>query len=468
MKIAYIHYHLETGGVTTVVCNQAQLLLEAGHEVLVLSSSKKPPRPIPHLTLPDLAYRNDPNPLETPLEEQVLSACHSHWQSLPDLIHLHNPTLGKNTAFTPLIAALAASKIPLILQLHDFAEDNRPTNYQRLGNSNLYPVAPQIHYTFLNSRDHNCLLAASLPKEQAHYLPNSLSPLSLTRKDETPRSQTSSPLILYPVRAIPRKNIAELLFLAALAPKEATFAISLAPSNSEWLPLHDELESFAKEHNLPVLFNVTDRISPTPSLGTDFQSWIKAASHLVTTSLAEGFGYAFLEPAAHNKPLFGRDLPLITSDLKKLGFEPGKLYPQLPVSLSEFSVENLKEKILSNRQEHFRHYGQNCENNELENYWLRITTEHTIDFSLLPLAEQKKIILLAKGNVETFPSSRRWLAEALKETEAHSSLAQLNAFLPEAARERLLNLYQKAITSPRKEPSWLSRVAVLQEFLSLY
>ncbi len=60
---------------------------------------------------------------------------------------------------------------------------------------------------------------------------------------------------------------------------------------------------------------------------------IAKADALITTSVAEGFGLAFLEPWLASKPLVGRNLPEITADFAEHGLDLSALYNCLPVPL---------------------------------------------------------------------------------------------------------------------------------------
>ncbi|MEM9081756.1 MAG: hypothetical protein AAGC74_13815, partial [Verrucomicrobiota bacterium] len=314
MKVALIHYHLRTGGVTRVLENQSASLSAAGIDHLILSSTDFSTSGIspsvPAATIPALDYLSKTSLTPTNLYQDLLAACQRQFGSAPDLWHLHNHSLGKNILFPGLLKLLAESQTPLILQPHDFAEDNRPANYPLLADNTIYPLAPQIHYAFINNRDRQLLTKAGLPPQQTHPLPNPVQ-LRFPPESRPPAPQTHN-LILYPIRGIRRKNLGEILLLAALAPADTTFAITLAPENPTWQPIHDRWQHLAEQLQLPILFNVADRIPPSPGLPSTYQSWRNAASHIITTSIAEGFGLAFLEPAALKKPLLGRDLPEIT------------------------------------------------------------------------------------------------------------------------------------------------------------
>ena len=48
------------------------------------------------------------------------------------LLQLHNHALGKNIGWTSFVPQLAQAGYRTLLQIHDFAEDFRPGNYQAL------------------------------------------------------------------------------------------------------------------------------------------------------------------------------------------------------------------------------------------------------------------------------------------------------------------------------------------------
>ena len=50
----------------------------------------------------------------------------------PDVWHIHNHSLGKHPSLCATVNRLAAEGIGILLHIHDFAEDGRPTNHQLL------------------------------------------------------------------------------------------------------------------------------------------------------------------------------------------------------------------------------------------------------------------------------------------------------------------------------------------------
>ena len=201
MRVVLIHFHLNTGGVTTVVRQQTELLKALGHEVLLLSGSRPPEQwPAPIAVVPGLAYdtpetRAPDGPYET--AENILQAINRVWPGRqPDLIHVHNPTLAKNRCLQAVLKRLQQADLPLLCQVHDFAEDGRPEVFFE------EPYIADCHYAVVNGRDRRILIGCGLLEKGVHHLPNAIRPLKWY--DEAPAPDSGH--VLYPVRAIRRKK----------------------------------------------------------------------------------------------------------------------------------------------------------------------------------------------------------------------------------------------------------------------
>jgi len=420
MTVLIVHYHLRTGGVTRIIHAQAKALKLLGHRVIVASGG--PVREIDADTIcePSLDYQSE----GTVNPEQLFATKADCWI-------IHNPTLGKNTGFPEFIEKASTAGIRLLLQCHDFAEDGRPANYALLSNSpNLYPVAPHIHYSLINRRDQQLLKDAGIPGKQCRYLPNAIVP---------PTASTQKPtdtLVFYPVRGIRRKNLGELCLLAAHAPEGVKFAVALAPENLAWMAIHNQWADFAKDLNLPVEFNVVS--------DSDFPDWMARATHIVTTSVAEGFGLTFLEPAFLGKPLIGRNLPEITSD-----FPPyGTLYERLPVPIGD-----CREDFLSALATCWQTYGQPLSDDELSSAWDEF--QKSPDFGNLPEELQMKII-----RDHPLPYLEEWLQKALK---IPADEIDLSPWSIENYASKISAILQE-IEDPGPV-SWLPKEKVLEQFL---
>ncbi|WP_295879411.1 hypothetical protein [uncultured Thiohalocapsa sp.] len=405
MRVCIVHYHLQTGGVTRVIQHACTALLARGAKVAVLSG-EAPQAALPAGTrvqvLAGLAYE-ERRAAQSPdaLAAAMVQAAREALGDLPDIWHVHNHSLGKNTAVPGTVLRLARGGHRLLLQPHDFAEDGRPMLYGRLRrvladgdigrlSALLYPLAPQIHYAALNRRDQDFLAAAGVPQTQLHALPNAVA------VGTTPDSGSAEPahaqqrraagrrLWLYPTRAIRRKNLGELLLWAAVAGEEDHFAATQAPQNPQELPRYQRWVALAAELGLPMAFGVGAGDRPFPAL--------VAESHaLVTTSIAEGFGLAFLEPWLLGRPLAGRDLPEITADFTAAGVRLPALYPQLRVPLDWLDLTRLRAAYATAATERAAAYGRPA-GDAAERAWAHAVQDRRIDFGRLDEPAQETVI----------------------------------------------------------------------------
>ena len=117
MRIAFIHYHLKTGGVTTVLRQQVEAV-RSTCDVLVLTGA--PPEssfPCHVVHIPGLGY-DGPDPDRLAPEDvaaSIIKAINQEWKGGCDLVHVHNPTLAKNRNFLKILKALQNGKIKLFL-----------------------------------------------------------------------------------------------------------------------------------------------------------------------------------------------------------------------------------------------------------------------------------------------------------------------------------------------------------------
>ncbi len=346
MELVIVHYHLNTGGVTQVIRGHIRalrtlpperrpgrihLLFDGHHEGWEPSRLATDDLPVSLHPVPGLAYQTHPVDDSRTLArdiEQYLDRCGVS----PDnsILHIHNPTLGKTASLPGAIHRLARRGYHLLLHPHDFAEDLRPDNYRLLADAlggvdavprMLYVHAPHLHWAVLNHRDLSILSRAGIPHQRLHWLPNPIGGAAATagerhaaRRDVAAALQfdPARMLLLYPVRGIRRKNVGELLLVAAMLGNRVHAALTLAPRNPRELPTYEHWVATARRCRLPV-----DLASSTKQV--PFETQRAAADWITTTSVAEGFGLVFLETWLAGRPLAGRDLPEITGPFKESG-----------------------------------------------------------------------------------------------------------------------------------------------------
>ncbi len=316
MKIAFLHYHLKTGGVTTVLKRQISALQD-NCEILVLTGDQAGTAlPCRVVEIPGLGYDQPGVPLPAPdiTAGRVLKALSDMWPGGCDVLHIHNPTLAKNRNLLRCIKRLQASGITLFLQIHDFAEDGRPDAYSLES----YPA--DCHYGVINTRDRQILVKAGLTATGVHLIPYVIHPLSAER-GFFPKS-----LVLYPVRAIRRKNIGEAILLSLYLLSGQHLGVTLPPNSQRDMASYRDWQAYVKKKHLNVHFEIGRR--------HDYAGLVGSASSMVTTSITEGFGFSFLEPWTAGKILRGRRLGDICTDFEKNGLCLDFLYDRLDVPLA--------------------------------------------------------------------------------------------------------------------------------------
>jgi len=474
--IIIIHYHLNHGGVTRVIESQAAALISADIDYLILTGEAySGDHTLNHTVIPELRYLpevSNPDEMASTLYNSCRKVVQEHYGEQNVLWLIHNPTLGKNVLFPSFIAQLAHDEQKLLLLCHDFSEDGRPSNYQVVSNeTHLYPVASNIHYAFINSRDYRLFLKAGLPIEQACLLPNAISPPTIF----SARMSSKQKLVLYPVRGIRRKNIGEFLLWSLLAPENTLFALTLAPENKKWMPYYNIWESLVEELDLPVLLDCTNTSSTTEVIGDQYEDWLNACTHCMTTSIAEGFGMTFLEPLKLNIPLIGRDLPEITSDFKDQGVRLGNLYNKLLINSKNIDQTELYKDFINGLSISYLSYGKKIGIKEMEAAWEQYIKGAFIDFGTLPEHHQLKVLMkICDGEISNVSvqnsngyaeNAVAWLARSLN-TPSTTTPQNLDYYSIEAYQERFIDQLALVWNSPTRAPSWLKPSAVLETFLS--
>ena len=475
MKIVLCHYHLHQGGVSQVVINQIDSLLSTVSkkgkpvkEILVLygdneshSLCEKIQRraqssiPVHFKNIPELSYDNDNtknlyfkdrtslSAASQTLTQKIIEVLQGFgFKKEETLLHFHNHSLGKNAALPLAIWLLAIGGSHLILQIHDFLEDLRPNNFQYLSRvyrneqsdnlaALLYPLLPNIHYFTLTDRDRQLLIKANVPPDAVQTIPNPATefpPLpSRYESREKLADLFSIPqhcqLILYPIRAIRRKNLGELLLWARLADRGSRhirFLVTLPPEHEEasqyptWKDLIQRLQ-------LPVVLETA-----VPGKLT-FHENLAAADTIISTSVAEGFGMVFLESWQIERPLIGRVLPDIGEEFQKAGIITPYSQKTIDLPVSWLGEKKIKEQLQ-------QIYSQTCSDYQRPAPsvdWGKFMTDDLVDFGRLPFLLQREILLFLD-----------------QEPELSLQIRQLNPWIDQALQVAIpsANLHRQAIT----------------------
>jgi len=377
MKIAYLHYHLNTGGVTTVLRQQIEAV-RAECDILTLTGQPPEgdfPSQIAHI--PQLAYRSvHPQPVEpSEAARAVREAVHTHFGGPCDVLHVHNPILAKNDHLLKTLRHLQDCGFRLFVQIHDFAEDGRPQAYS----ADPYPA--DCHYGVINKRDYAILLDTGLEPAGLHLIPN-----VVQRKPSATRGHVrlEPPLALYPVRAIRRKNAGEAILLSLFFENGIQLGFTLPPNSPADRRSYLDWKRFVRDRQLPVHFEM--------SLRQDFFTLMACARFLITTSVTEGFGFSFLEPWLYDNLIWGRKLADICHDFEENGIRLDHLYERLRVPLGWIDRNAFHDRWLKCVRLNARTFGCRLEERSLEAAFSKITADRCIDFALLDEIRQREII----------------------------------------------------------------------------
>lgn len=422
MKIAFIHYHLKTGGVTTVLKQQAEAISDSNDVLVLTGELPESPFGADIRYVPGLAYDSFAEKTHAPddVAEAIIKTILSKWKNGCDILHVHNPTLAKNKSFLKILKLLKKNNIRLFLQIHDFAEDGRPLLY--------FPdeYVSDCHYGVINSRDYQVLLDAGLQKEGLHIIPNTITPFDFKYEDTTIEKR-----VLYPIRALRRKNIGEAILLSLFFKNKETLAITLPPNSAPDIKKYRAWKEFVKEKNLKVVFD--------EGLTNEFKALVLASDFLITTSISEGFGFSFLEPWTAKKLLWGRKLTPICRDFEKNGINLDHLYTHLLVPVEWIDKTIFYKKWKSCIIKSCERFNVHLDQEKIYNAFEKMIQNGTIDFGLLDESFQKQIInrlLSNKKNTNRLVRLNPFLAHP-GDIADRENLIQNN-------RHAVLNHYNKA------------------------
>jgi hypothetical protein len=395
-----LHTHMLAGGVKIVVEN---LIRSFDHQ----ESSKKPklhviepgdqgkyfpPRKINHITSKKVGvfdtqfssrreFLDASDALAKNLEKQMdlSKLC---------VLHAHNANLFFNPALARGIKILAErfpKNLLVLMQVHDFAEDNRPDRLEflksftgkrdlKLSRSVGFPTLRNIVYLTINSRDEYILKKAGMSAEKVFYFPNSihikqfeqkpiknnylLERIENYAKDEGYTFDKTRKILLYPVRVIKRKNIAEAILLLNIMnyiKDEYQLLITLDSDIAVEDDYATLIKKYVKENKLPVTIGLGLKLissngkrkkDTTGKINQHTLADLLYHTHcIISTSVIEGFGFVFLEGWLSGKQIVGRKLDFVMRDFEKEGMNFPGFYKRLMVGGRDFSKHDLEKQL---------------------------------------------------------------------------------------------------------------------------
>lgn len=490
-SVAIVHCHFEPGGVTQVVQNhvgclprETRVILFSGPRVSGLRASVL--EITSSVVLPGLEY--DAKRIEKSrivpliqrgqqLFESIELALQTQGQKPGDcIIHWHNHSLGKNAAAPIAIVKLAEAGWHVLLQIHDFAEDQRPENYLHLIEQSelresesldqfLYPTHPNISYAVLTAGDAASLSEFGIASEQIHRIPNSV---RLPDANTTDRAMAMRKVsrafaldadarwVLYPVRGIRRKNVGEFLLICQmLRRRDSRFvgALTLRPETPVEAASYDRWQQVAMEHVPNLVFDAGQH----PEVS--FTDNLAACHSVVSTSVAEGFGMAFLEPWLAGRRVVARNLPGVTADFVDQNVRLDDLYDATWIPGDHAWIEQMHEEWILQRDRAWMAIPISMR--PTSNAAAKESHPHDrIDFARLSPGEQVRVIAKVSCDLDfldsVIRSNKRLIDAIMGQSDPsivdHNQHIIATTYSADAQREQLLDAYQFARPSTSTEP----------------
>ena len=468
MKVAIVHYHFRKGGVTRVVENTFQAYEKQEDTLLLaLSGESYSGNLIDHHQVIDgLCYTESFHDARSIVNEME-QACRKEWGQVPDVWHIHNHSVGKNINFPQILGLLIERGARIVLQIHDFAEDGRPNNFlqnQKGLNRDqavLYPISDSIRYVTNNQGDRYKLIVAGLPLSMVSVLPNPVRPPLFLKESATKRLSIDTPFTLYPVRGIRRKNLGEFVFWSCFAEPEEKFLLSLAPENPIERKPFDNWKQFVSKQKLPVV------MGGNHSQNFSFPEMMLAARRIITTSIAEGFGFAFIEPWLYGKPIQGRHIAGISEEFSAAGIALDHLYDRLPVPLDWIGDNFLQQSLTDALSKTYASYQLPMNGDSVAKAYSSMVKDQQVDLGRLSEAMQqtiiKKVLRSATARDEIGIPSIPALSEGVSIGAIRKLI--LEKYSLSSYQVKLEQVY-KSIQSPKGSLQNLNPESVLRSFFS--
>jgi hypothetical protein len=419
--LVIFHYHFLPGGVTDVVTSA--LISYLNHSkgiscIKVVSGrlqnldiiknkimSAVPETKMLSLTFEVFPYIDYVEKIDTDINAEILQReLESRYSLDKNVWWIHNYHLGKNPIFTKaLLNILHTSQQRMVFQIHDFPECSRYALLNRLKEyikDDFYPQNNNVKYVVINNRDRQNLINAGMNKNSVFLLENPIQLVNWTCESQSktlvtlskkwtesfPSWKKNEKYMLYPVRAIRRKNIAEAALLATLSEKNLIITL---PGISETEKKYSEkCKKIFSEGLTPGMFGIGINIE---SNGLSFKDLITASSLILSSSIQEGFGYLYLNSMNWGKPLLAKDLDILSSFKKSFTGFPSYFYEKLSVPINLENRKDLLEQYLkkfNNLKSQMNHKIIS----DLKEKIISIFNEEYVDFSYLSLDEQINVL----------------------------------------------------------------------------
>ncbi|MFW5688668.1 MAG: glycosyltransferase, partial [Spirochaetota bacterium] len=227
----------------------------------------------------------------------------------------------------------------------------------RVAGRSPYPASDAVRYAVINERDRGLLVAAGVPESRVGLLRNPMPEEELADETAPPvdrervaarlrdfaddhgyRFNPDGPILLYPIRAIRRKNVLEIATISRLVPN-ANLLVTL-PGVSESERPYSELVRYAyEERRIHGLFGIGRREA---EYALTYEEIAHACDLVVSSSVQEGFGLLFVNALRWRRPLLARRLDVLSGIDALFEDYPARLYDGFSVPVRSPTVTSMK------------------------------------------------------------------------------------------------------------------------------
>jgi len=437
MKIAVFHYHFRPGGVTDVIVYSAKALLKNYNqleELRIVSGEEEGTEELLERIregldtgtanklrldiLEETGYLKEGEVLDPEVIASRLEARYGE----DTLWWIHNYHLGKNPYFTKAVTETARSgKRNILFHIHDFPECGRYENLEKLDSvleTPPYPSGPRIRYAVINQRDKKILSEAGLgdsvfllinPVPQPELPPPNRQGMrkALTEITDAPAQFIKdAPVILYPVRAIRRKNIFEAALMTRVFETPANLIVTLPGVSDQEKEYSEKVEKAYSEGLIKGAW------CPESSGKSElsYKNLAVSCDAVISTSVQEGFGYLFLNSLFWQKPLIARYLDILDGVLDIFGDYPRRFWADFRVPAEKDLAEKTINAYLS-KIENLKSILPEKSIKTMTATASKLAAGGGIDFSFLSVDDQLKC--LKKADSEKWLESTRMLNKEL-------------------------------------------------------
>lgn len=399
MKIGWLHYSIASqSGVETVICRSARALLEAENDLqirfvgragsLIKQWLAMAPGRVSHADVPEMGLLAS---AETPREGRLALAGRIEERLRAEIpgcetLVIENASVGAHPAFNLAVARLVASPPAgverFVFRVHDMVF-HRQANFEAVkslaaqaglaeasARHILFPDTQRTLHLTVSRADAFTLYTLGLESSRIRCLPNfvdesiaggeALAGQFRAELEARGLAKPGEKLLVYAVRAVPRKNLSEALLLVrllnllsaghggvphALQP-EGPFRliVPLTPEEPKFRRYNEVLGEFIGRNDFEATIGLGGLVAPRGHPGNDggrqaaafgVAEMYAASAAAITTSALEGFGFGFLEPWCAGRVAIGRRLPVV-DDFIRAGMRMDHFYRRLAVDNRDF------------------------------------------------------------------------------------------------------------------------------------